>query len=446
MMGDTDVDVIEQIAGQLGGNARLIEFGPWLGGVTAVLAKYGECHVVDRFEWSDLNAERLPGLLSPGDNFRPEFERFMEESETQVVIHECAFRDFEWSGGAIDFCLIDAPRTGKDLLDCLRPISKALTKDARVLIKHGANAERFTFMADIYRLLAEGYFKLENVGQPKWCNLAVLRPTSKTAALGTLDWSTDDRPTQICNDDLPDPWGGRMFLAALYATVIERDGYHAAYALLHEQIPNRDLLRDWDVIDRSLASLGYDPTELAQFAAVLDAHNDVPGVPPRTMDPHQSFPTALRYCWLSLADNPKRPDLFQTDAIAAAYLTGAFSVVHQLGQNLQGKDVALIGDRLNHIEIAVMASGARSFLGLSVTKDSKSLRPSFGSGAIASTIVPLTAADIYIREHFDVIGLLSNFAMTIELDQRIEDIIALKASKSQILRATVEPVSLPVLS
>jgi hypothetical protein len=437
MMGSGDLKLVRQVASQLPKGGRILEFGPWLGGVTLELSQFGNCHVVDRFEWTSFNSELLPGLFEPGQSFRPEFDRLMELNNVDVTVHECAFSDFEWSSDPINMCLIDAPYSGKGLMDCIRPIASSFTKDCRVLIKHGANAERISFIAAIHRLLSEGYFEVEDVGQPAWCNIAVLKTTPKTADLQDLDWNQDALLSPPSEIDTPDPWGGELYLSAMYANAIEQGNWLRVYEMLDQQIPKRAILKEWDEMERRLNTSGVTETILCNFATVLDVHNDVPRMRLGNLDPTHSFHAALRYSWIALEGNESRPQIFDIDALAAAFVANAFSVVNQLGGPVSDKDISLIGTRLDLFGTAIMAAGARSFLGIEVTdsnNDSTIPRMPIAGAAI---IVPLTNSDVYLREHFDVIGVLDNFTLNTQLEQRLGDLTQMKAAKSAIFYPNV---------
>lgn len=175
MMGDADVALIDQILTKLPSHPRLIEFGPWLGGVSQRLAACGELHVVDRFEWSELNAKNFPDVLPEGASFRSIFETRLSENDLEAHVHVSEIDAFEWSGEPLDFCLIDAPRTATELLICLNSIGAALSSSSYVLIKHGLNPAHLEMVALIDLLIAKGFFELVDTGQPKWCNIAALR-------------------------------------------------------------------------------------------------------------------------------------------------------------------------------------------------------------------------------------------------------------------------------
>lgn len=274
MMGDADVALVDQILTKLPPDARLIEFGPWLGGVSQRLAKHGELHVVDRFTWSELNAKNYPDVLPMGESFRPLLEKRLRDQGLGAQVHESEIETFEWSGGTLDFCLIDAPRTAADLWTCLRSVSASLTPSAYVLVKHGLNPAHLEMLALIDLLIVKGVFELVETGQPAWCNIAALRYVGEGA------WPEVQDADQMLSDPL-----GLEVLAedASREALILRMGRFAQFAALGhfdqallylKQHPvSVQALAVWDVIEPQMAVPREHEGGFAAVAELVSFHH-----------------------------------------------------------------------------------------------------------------------------------------------------------------------------
>ena len=119
MVGKDDLTAIRRASESLSPDDTVVEFGPWLGAMSVVLAKNAKLHVIDNFVWTKTHDKRVPNVAEVGESFRPAFERNLEKIGVTATIHESIFRDFTWTGPKIDFCVIDAPKTANDLLTCL---------------------------------------------------------------------------------------------------------------------------------------------------------------------------------------------------------------------------------------------------------------------------------------------------------------------------------------
>ena len=69
MTSSQDADLAHSLLRDLPAGATIVELGPWLGGMSQMLAPHGTLHVVDAFRWTADHGKRVPGLLEAGDEF-----------------------------------------------------------------------------------------------------------------------------------------------------------------------------------------------------------------------------------------------------------------------------------------------------------------------------------------------------------------------------------------
>lgn len=300
MMGEADVALVDQILAKLPPEPRLIEFGPWLGGVSERLARRGELHVVDRFQWSELNAKNYPDVLPVGQSFRPLFEARLAQQGLGARIHQSEIEDFKWSGAKLDFCLIDAPRSAEDLLTCLRSIGASLAPSSYVLVKHGLNAAHLDMLSLIDVMIALGWFGLVKTEQPNWCNIAVLHSTEATSAC----MQETQAEALIASLNELDSFPESMTREALtlrigrFAHWASEGHVDQALKLLKAQPVSPDVLAIWDVIEPQMVVSKEHEGIFAAFAELFCFHH---GSREKTLwAPADESPIwAMRHAWLA---------------------------------------------------------------------------------------------------------------------------------------------------
>ncbi|MDC0739510.1 hypothetical protein N6L24_14570 [Cognatishimia sp. SS12] len=358
MMGNADVALILQILEKCPPDACLIEFGSWLGGVSRLLAEHGRLHVVDHFIWSDLNASAHPDLLAPGASFRPMFEVYLSAAGQAATVHECEFEAFEWTGGALDFCLIDGPRDLPTLWACLRQVQADLKPDSHLLIKHGLNPARLDLMCWVGRLLQDGVARLVQTGQPRWCNIAVLTPGPNWGDLPAyLQESAQGGALALVDD----PWGGKGFALVQLARRLRDDRARAAFQGLAALPRNAAHIRDWDVMEHQLDLPAEVQMNTAIFAELLSFQNSQSDMKcARPVD--QSLTWALRGFW---ATQSQRADgwSFEPNLLAQAFAAGDMALPALLGADCLGQDIVEIGRDLGMSGAGFLAAGAKSYTG-----------------------------------------------------------------------------------
>ena len=366
MMGDTDVELVRAYAGALSSDARLIEFGPFLGGVSAELARLGELHVVDRFVWTEANDTAYPGLAEAGGSFRPLFERMMSAQQAVAISHETSFRDFEWNGGPLDFCLMDGPRTPRDLLKCLAAIAPALRPEAPVLIKHGVGVNYPGLTSLVEMLLTSGAFRLAGMPQPAWCNIAALLPGPNIGSLTALEADDDLFATNEPGVDTLDPWGGAQFVMARVVERIAQGDWTTAYAFL-ACIPGvSGIPGAWDQFTAALPEDIRNDERLALFSEFVTAQSDLGLglVAPYRAD--RSLASCLRSYWISTAGASRLDAGLSAQFISVAFASGGMARAEQLRSLVEGRHLIEIGCDLLPGSIGYLCVGAERYSGFAV--------------------------------------------------------------------------------
>ena len=364
MMSDTDMAVIRKVAAILPEHARIIEYGPWLGGVSASLAGMGELHVVDRFIWTDKNAERLPGVADPGESFLPVFQNIRQMHGFDAVIHEADFQDFEWSGGRVDLCFIDAPRKPAELLNCLMPIAKSLHQGSFVLVKNGLNPAYFEMMSLIEVLLAQSVFELIPVDQPKWCNIAVLKSGAKLAGIHDLGFDGKFFHRNPLNPDVRDPWYGPAFQIARIAQHVSALEWGSAYDQLDRLTPDIAGIYAWDEQEKFLDLRGAEEKRLAAFAEAISFHNDPTSALNTRIPFEKSAALALRTYWKRNRGELWRRRTIDPEMIAKTFQNGFLHWPAKLESHVRQRTVLELGPNLEFSGIGYMIAGADSYLGI----------------------------------------------------------------------------------
>ncbi|MDO6728108.1 hypothetical protein Q4544_14310 [Cognatishimia sp. 1_MG-2023] len=378
MMGETDVALISNILEKLPENARLIEFGPWLGGVSALFAKYGELHVVDRFVWTAQNAENHPNVLQVGESFRPVFEANLADRNFKATIHETLYEQFEWSHGTLDFCLIDAPRDGHGLLHCLKSIGMAMSPQGYILVKHGLNPAQLEMMCLIDLLLRRNILALVPTGQPKWCNIAVLQPGEHIAMLKDIEFTPDIFANVDLRTPNTDPWNGPLFQMARLAYLVFIQDWPAAYSTLAKLPQDTAYLSAWDTVEATLDSPKEAQPQLAVFSDLLCFQN-AERFPRLAKSADTSLIWAIRSFWMHHSRHDWSATAIDLPLFENCFSSGALKAASRLGDALIGAHILEIGPNLALSGLAHIMCGAQSYLGVETQDALHDLCSSFPS-------------------------------------------------------------------
>lgn len=343
MVGEADVRLVRDFGRRLGPGARLLELGPFLGGVSRELARFGALTVVDRFTWSEANARDYPGIATAGRSFRPVLEANLARAGVEAEVVEADFRHSALPEGPFDLCFIDIPRTAAQLLLCLRQLVGRMAPRGVILLKHGVSTAHPGMVALVGGLLARGHLELAATDQPAWCTIAALRVTPRFDALAGIGAEAEVLEAEALSNAEADPWGGARFQLARIAERMRAADWPGAFALLDQLAPGSGRAAAWDEFEAALAGAGCDGAMLAVMAEVLavqvDLSQAVKASPPIGLSPV----CALRGYWRNNAGQPWRAERFDPQRLAEAQAAGAMALPQALTERLRGREVVEIG-------------------------------------------------------------------------------------------------------
>lgn len=361
MVGESDIALLRQCADFLTEGAKILEFGPWLGGVTTLLTEYGDVTVVDRFEWSELNDKAYPGVLEVGADFRPLFEAGMARAGTRAHVHVSDFRDYLWEGGSLGLVYIDAPRDAKGLLRCLRAAAPGLSSNTRVLVKHGFGLQYPDMMSLIEWLAGQDIVVVEQLDQPVWNTTSVLRVGENAGRLSELAFKDINLDTEPLGERVSDGWNGRLLTAARLARLAKELDWPSALRQLQQVPEDPAMLTAWDRFEAELELAEKDPRGSMIFAELLAEQADP--------SPHLgrldgSLSLLLRNWWRNTAGYSWQTMAFRADRLETALSEGHMQDAARFQHGLRHAHVLEIGHGLTGSGIGYVAAGAASYLGL----------------------------------------------------------------------------------
>jgi len=363
MVGPKDFARIQEACKALGPESTVIEFGPWLGALSAVLAQNAKLHVVDAFKWEKSHASKLPELAAVGESFQEAFEATMKARGLDVGVHATEFSGFQWSGGALDLCLIDAPKKAADLALCLGAVLGNLSPGAPILIKNAATPAYSDMVSFLERLLAQGVLRAvpglidrdvnmltfqpgPNAGDATLLN-AALEEDDDVAALSTWVELAPDHP---------------LHLGAIYRAIRQGD-MPRAYRHLAQLPKERKLVRAWEKIEMKHLIGHGDPIEMSTFSEVLAGHCST-GDKPLPVAFHASPSQALSGFWVNNEKNDWRAQAFWPEILMRAQEFGYLNWPGKIREHVHGRDVLDVGCGPGLHGIGFLAAGAKSYLGL----------------------------------------------------------------------------------
>ncbi len=363
MMGETDITLIKSMLVNLPEPATILEIGPWLGGVSTILAQHGDLHVVDRFEWSELNSDRHPNVLPVGASSRPVFEGIMERHAVSATIHEGEIEFFDWQHGKIDFCLIDAPRTAEDLLTCLSIVALDVDGSGLILIKHGLNPAHLDMMSMLDAMISADMLEVVPTEQPRWCNIAVLKPGPKLSTCSA----------QLMEDVLDIPMAPLMSTAseprvllrmARLAALVTQGNWDAACQALAEQPHQRSYQECWDAIEPHIQPRRSKETEFAAFAELLAFHHSGANPAELWAPASQSMTWALRHYWAHLMQHDIAGKTVPLQLILQAQSQGDLEWLERISSLIHSQNVLEVGPLTDLAGAAFLTLGALSVTGI----------------------------------------------------------------------------------
>lgn len=364
MTSKQDGDLARRLVRDLPSEATIVELGPWLGGMSQILATNGALHVVDAFVWTKDHAKRVPDLLKPDDSFRPIFEKLMTARGLAVQVHETVFEAFRWSDGRIDLGVIDAPKKPAQLRDALLSITPGLGEGSRLLIKNANNPRYFALMAYLQDLAAQGALTLVEADPEGLCNSAAWEVRLPQAELTS---AIEQTPLEIeAQRDLIDGPLGDLgtFQLALICELVSIGGWSDAYQVIERMAGSRRLLRAWDKAELDLSRAGVDPEQLGWLAEIMALQHAKGGLPPAPKSFKASAALTRRAFWTNNQDKPWRARAFQPEVLERAHQYGYINWANSVQQHVRGQAVLDVGCGPGLHGFGYLAAGAASYLGL----------------------------------------------------------------------------------
>ncbi|MCU4652078.1 class I SAM-dependent methyltransferase [Roseibacterium sp. SDUM158016] len=364
MISSQDGDMALRLTQDLGPDATIVELGPWLGGLSQILAPKGNLHVIDTFVWTRDHDKRVPDLVAPGDSFRPVFEALMRSRDLPCEVHEADFTAFRWPGGRIDLAAIDAPKKPEQLKDALLAIAPGLGAGSRLLIKNGNNSRYFPMMAYLQALADQGALALLEADPEGTCNSAAFEVRLSSDELTDVIGQTPLEYT--ARSRLLDGALGRLgtFQLGLVCELVGLNAWTEAYVVIGEMDSSRRILRDWDKRELDLARSGADPEQLGWLAEIMSLQHSKGGLPAPPTSFKASAAMTRRAFWINNRNKPWRGRAFHPEVLDRAYQYGYVSWANAIQDHVRDKSILDVGCGPGLHGFGYLAAGASDYLGL----------------------------------------------------------------------------------
>lgn len=364
MSSASDADLARRMCEGLEADATIVELGPWLGALSHVLAAHGNLHVVDSFVWTEDHDKRVPGLLRPDESFRPAFQKIMQRSALDVVVHESEFASFRWDGGRIDLCFIDAPKKPAALREAIEAVLPGLNGASRLLVKNANTARNFPMMVYIQALCDQGALSLLEAEVDGACNTAAFEVRVQPGELAALIEQTPlDSPVRSC---LAEGALGRLgtFQLGLVCELIAQGAWADAYEVIGQMEGSRRILKAWYRSELRLADEGVDSERLGWLGEIMALQHSKSGLPKPPSSFKASAAMSRRAFWINNRDKPWRARAFHPEVLERAHHYGYMKWPNAIQKHVRGKDVLDVGCGPGLHGFGYLAAGASSYLGL----------------------------------------------------------------------------------
>ncbi len=362
MVGAFDVEFIESIAEGLAATDKVVEFGPWLGAFSIKLAEKADLHVVDNFVWTADHDRRVPGLVAPGDSFRPALHDILASQGLSATYHETDFQDFEWTSGEISLCVIDSPKDAAALQVCLRAVHGALRKDGIVAVKNGTNPKFGEMLGYIDNLVRHGVFEVDSRRTHPKSNIIVLRRGENIADFAEVPLEARESGPAAGPSALA---GKGPFQLARIVKEVNAGRWQQAYEILASMKPDRELKVAWDKLEPELGrAREANPDQFGTFSEILALHNDKASYRRPMTHFHGSSAMTLKAFWLNNADKPWRGRAFCPEILVRAYEFGYMNWPSKVRDHVRGRDVLDIGCGPGLHGLGYLTAGAKSYVGM----------------------------------------------------------------------------------
>ncbi len=359
MVSAADLSLVSRHAAALDAGDVVVEFGPWLGAVSEVLARKARLVVVDNFVWTKDHARRAPDLAVPGTSFRARFEANMRRLGLTVEVHETDFQEFVWDGRPVRLCYVDAPKSAPDLAAILSKVWAALTPDAVIIVKNALH-ESYPDMGDFLRCLMDrGALVRADVQGDAGCNSQALgcgpAPCTEAEMIAAAEHAAREVSQMAA--------ASSVALVSIACALAAAD-FDGAYVELDRLAPNAAHLRPYEEIERGLARTARDPEALALFSEIFALHNDRPSVAHSTAGFQRSIQHCGRAFWINTAGKPWRGRSMHPEILERAIDYGYMGWPSRIQDWVRGKDVLDVGCGPGLHGLGYLTGGANSYLGL----------------------------------------------------------------------------------
>lgn len=364
MTSRQDAEMVRNLLQDLPPKAVIVELGPWLGGMSDVLAPHGDLHVIDTFEWTKDHDKRVPNLLKPGESFRSVFEALMAKRDRVVTVHESTFKAFSWEGGRIDLAVIDAPKRPAQLRDALNAIAPGLGQGSRLVIKNANHPKYLEMMVYLQALAEPGVLALIEADADGLCNSSaweVVGPSEDVmTALGTVPLEVAITPS------LTEGVMGGLgpFQLALVSHFVTMEAWSDAYCVIGQMESSRRILRAWDKTEMELLRAGSDAERLGWLSEIMSLQHAKGGLPPSPKSYKASAALTRRAFWTNNQDKPWRARSFHPEILEKAYQYGYMSWANKMQEHVRGRSVLDVGCGPGLHGFGYLAAGSSSYLGL----------------------------------------------------------------------------------
>jgi SAM-dependent methyltransferase len=359
MVGAADLALVSRHAAVLNAGDIVVEFGPWLGAVSEVLAPKARLVVVDNFVWTKDHDRREPGLLAPGASFRPLFEANMRARRLTIEVQETDFQNLIWDGRPVRLCYVDAPKSAPALAAVLATVWDALTPDGVIIVKNALHQSYPDMAGFLQRLVQLGALVRCDVQGDAGCNSLALGRGPVVCTKAQMLAKADDAANEVAEVTA----ASSVVLDAIARALAAAD-FDGAYQELDRLLPDTAHLHAYEQIERGLARTAQDPEALALFSEIFALHNDRPSVALATTGFQRSILHCSRAFWINAAGKPWRGRSMHPEILARALAYGYMGWPNRVQAWVSGKDVLDVGCGPGLHGLGYLTAGANSYLGL----------------------------------------------------------------------------------
>ncbi|MEM9583038.1 MAG: methyltransferase domain-containing protein [Pseudomonadota bacterium] len=364
MVSDHDVALVESIAQKFNPEDIVLEFGPWLGRLSIVLAEHMELHSVDRFCWTEDHAKRVPDAINPGESFIHLFEENLAQRGLSATNHVVDFSEFEWGRGPISLIVIDAPKSAETLFPCLASSLPYLQQGGRIILKNALAPARVDLIRYLSHLVEAGIVTLPEQVIERNSNVLVMAPGNGASLIApnATDTPNDDAISYLLNQ-LPLSDDHPVHFSGVTSAILSND-IQAAYIALSNMKPSRPLAKSWSKLELQLAKKATEEAAFSTFCEMVmfhHTHKKKDGGPQHFA---KSAALAMRGFWANNDKNDWRGASFCPSILTKAFEYGYMSWPNKVRLDVAGKDILDIGCGPGLHGIGYLAAGARSYLGL----------------------------------------------------------------------------------